>query len=307
MNTENEQLRKMHRKGAILALIASAMWGISGVVLQFVSQQTTIPGQWFIGTRTLVSGVILLLILLITTHGKGFFDIFKSWKNVASLLMFTVFGLLGNLYTFFYSVKLGNASSSTILQYLSPLFILLGSVIFFHKMPTRSDFVAFFMAMAGVFLLITRGDFTHLAISPESFFLGILSGLTAAMYVVFPKHLTSEGFSPLAVTGWGMFLAGVISQFIYPIWKMPHFTTSAALGVGTVILIGTLGAFLIMVFATKYVSSAIVSITDAVQPFTTFILSMIFLGSSFTWSEIIGSILVVVAIYILNKYQPQEA
>ncbi|MBA1392967.1 EamA family transporter, partial [Lactobacillus sp. XV13L] len=103
--------------------------------------------------------------------------------------------------------------------------------------------------------------------------------------------------------GWGMFLSGIISQFVRPIWQLPpHFNLQAALGVGTIILLGTLLAFLIMIAATQYVSSAIVSITDAVQPFVTFVLSVIFFQAHFSFTEILGACLVVLSIYLLNRF-----
>lgn len=308
METEYEQIKKMHRKGAILALTASILWGFCGIVQQYISQDTPVPGTWFIGARTITAGTVLLLIVLFRTKGKGFFDIFKSWKNVLLIVGFATLGLLGNMYSFFYSIKYGNASATTILQYLAPLFILLGTVIFYHKMPTKVDFISFFMALVGVALLITRGNFNQLAISPKSFWLGIVSGLTAGIYYVLPHKLNEKGFDPIAITGWGMFIGGIVNQFIYPTWKMPKMSTGGIIGIATVILLGTIGAFLIMVMATKYTTAAIVSITDAVQPVATFILSLILLHTKFNWVEVLGGILIIIAIYILNRYQsPDES
>lgn len=298
--------KQMLRKGTLLALTASIIWGISGTVMQFVAQSTSVPATWFIGTRTLITGIILLLIVFFKNGKQQFFRIFKNKKSVVLLILFSLLGLLGNLYTFFYSVQLGNSAAATILQYLSPLFILLGTLIFMHKIPSKVDLISFGIALIGVFLLITQGNIHHLVIPFAAFIWGVLSGLTAAFYVVFPKLLVEMDFDPVEVTGWGMFLSGVISQFIRPIWQLPpHFTLSAAMGVGTIILLGTLLAFLIMITATKYVSSAIVSITDAAQPFVTFILSIIFLQAHFSLAEVIGACLVVISIYILNRFSEE--
>lgn len=57
-----------------------------------------------------------------------------------------------------------------------------------------------------------------------------------------------------------------------------------------------------MVFSTKYTTAATISITDAVQPFTTLILSILFLSYAANLVEIIGGIIVVVAVYLLSRY-----
>ena len=57
----------------------------------------------------------------------------------------------------------------------------------------------------------------------------------------------------------------------------------------------------------QYAPSAVVSIVDAVQPVVTFVLSIIFLGLQVTWVEILGSLLVIVAIYILQQYRSDPA
>lgn len=49
-------------KGIIWAAVASTMWGISGTVLQLISQNLAIPATWMLSMRTFSAGVILLVI-----------------------------------------------------------------------------------------------------------------------------------------------------------------------------------------------------------------------------------------------------
>ncbi|GKQ43311.1 membrane protein [Companilactobacillus sp. RD055328] len=305
MKTDKQTMHKFRTKGFILALIASSLWGVSGAVLQFVSKNKAIPAEWFIGVRTLIAGAIILFVAFISLpkgKKKDFFAIFTNKKDVLLLLLFSIFGLIGNMYTFFLSIQHGNAASATILQYLSPLFIVLGGIVFLRQKPTRVDVISFVMALFGIVLLITKGNFSHLSIPMDSLIWGILSGVTAAMYIIFPARLIQK-YSPLLVTGWGFMVSGILFNIYHPFWiDPPKLDTGSILGVGTVILIGSVAAFLIMVMSLQYTTSTIVSITDAVQPFITFVLSILFLGSTFSIVEIIGSIIVIFAIYILNRF-----
>lgn len=302
MQENTKKIKKTLNKGFLLALIASITWGISGAVQQIVAKDMNIPAMWFVGVRTIAAGVILLAIALVVLPKSEFFSIFKSWKETLTLFAFSIFGLFLNMYTFFYAIQQGNASTATILQYLAPLFIMLGSIIFMHKKVMRVDVISFALALIGVVLLITRGDFSKLAIPFSSVLWGIGSGVTAALYVVIPQRLIAK-HNGLLVTGWGMLFAGIFSNFFHPVWvNVPHLSKTGLMGVIGVILLSNVIAFLLMVFSTKYTTAATISITDAVQPFTTLVLSVMFLSLSVNFWEILGAAIVIVAIYVLNRF-----
>lgn len=288
-------------KGILLALTASAMWGISGTMLQFISQNQNIPADWFLSARTLGAGIVLLVIGAVTSHGH-IFEPFKTWRLVGWLFAYAILGLGANLLTFYMSVQVGNAASATILQYLSPLVIVLGSLIFKHQAPFRSDLIAFAVSLLGVFLAITKGNLSTLAIPLPALLWGIGSGVTAALYVTLPRPLVKAGSSPILILGWGTMIAGVLFNVNRPVWiSTPPVTTTLVLSMGTVILLGTIVPFALLLVASNYAPSDVISIVDAAQPVVTFVLSVTFLALQISWVEVIGSVLVVVAIYLLQR------
>lgn len=287
-------------KGIMWAAIASMMWGISGTVLQLISQNLAIPATWMLSMRTISAGIILLIISLIL-YGKRIFNVFKTWPTAISVISYAILGLMANLFTFYYAVQTGNASAATILQYLSPLFIVLGGIIFKHRHPLRSDLIAFVIALIGVVLCITRGNLHGLALPFVSLMWGLGSGITAAFYVVLPQRASADN-PPVIVLGWGTMIAGILFNLYRPFWvNPPHISTTLVASVATVVLFGTILPFGILLHATKYAPSDVVSIMDAVQPITTSILSVIFFHLVLNWVEIIGIILVIIAVYVLQK------
>ncbi|WP_251547066.1 DMT family transporter [Limosilactobacillus caecicola] len=292
--------------GIVIAALASLSWGISGTVLQLISQNLAIPATWMLSTRTFFTGIVLLLVAAIIYRGR-IFDVFKTKASLVSVLTYAIFGLAMNLLTFYYAVQTGNASTATILQYLSPLFIVLGSIIFQRKMPMRSDMIAFVLALIGVFLCITRGDLTHLAVPMISLLWGLGSGITAAFYVVLPKK-AAEKNPPIVVLGWGTMIAGIFFNCIRPFWVgSPHLTMTLVSSVATVCLFGTILPFGMLLYASRMAPSDVISIMDAVQPITTSILSVIFFHLNLNWVEILGIIVVIVAIYILQRGRRSNA
>lgn len=190
---------------------------------------------------------------------------------------------------------------ATILQYLSPLFIVFGGWFFQHSRPLKSDLLSFVIAMAGVFLCLTKGNFGHLAIPLNSFLWGLGSGITAAFYVVLPQKAAEEN-SPLVVLGWGTAIAGALFNLYQPFWvNPPHITGTLVASVSTVVLFGTIIPFGMLMHATKFAPSDVVSIMDALQPIVTAILSVIFFKEWMNWIEILGIVLVILAIYILQN------
>ena len=229
--------------------------------------------------------------------GRGMI-LMNSYNSTVQI--FAIFGLMANLLTFYYAIQTGNASMATILQYLAPLFIVLGSVVRGQR-PIRSDVLAFVIALVGVVLCITRGDFTHLAIPLVSLLWGIGSGITAAFYVVLPRK-ANETNPPLVVLGWGTMIAGILFNLYHPFWvNPPHVTVTLVGSVATVVLFGTAIPFGLLLEAIHFAPSDVVSIMDAVQPIVTTILSVIFFSLNLNWVEALGIVIVIIAIYILQR------
>ncbi|MEJ6399779.1 DMT family transporter [Nicoliella lavandulae] len=321
---ENQQLQPAEKStmgGILWAVFASALWGVSGTILQLISNPKTgfsMPAPWFLSVRTISSGVILLLLAAIM-YRSAIFNVFKNSKTLLWLIAYGIFGLGANLLTFYISVQDGNAAASTILQYLAPIFIVLGSVLFQHKRPIPSDLLVFAIALVGVFLSITQGDFSKLSISMSSLLWGIGSGITAALYVVLPRPVLKDN-PPIVVLGWGTLIAGIIfnADFIIrnhaPFWaaapKLPNMSflgiNVALIAIAGVVLFGTVFPFLSLLHASKFATSEVISLVDATQPVVTFILSIIFFSLRPKFIEIVGAVLVVVAICLLQVFHSRH-
>lgn len=286
-------------KGIIIAAMASVMWGISGTTLQLISQNLAIPATWMLSIRTFSAGIILLVISAFL-YGKKTFNVFKRRDTTISVISYAIFGLMANLLTFYYAIQTGNASAATILQYLSPLFIVLGGVLFKHRRPFRSDLIAFVLALVGVFFAITKGSLHQLDLPLVSLLWGLGSGITAALYVVLPQR-AADSNPPIVVLGWGTIVASLLFNLYRPFWvNPPHISFELVASVATVVLFGTILPFSLLMWATRFAPSDVVSIMDALQPITTSILSVIFFHLHLTVVEIIGIALVIVAVYILQ-------
>ena len=96
-------------------------------------------------------------------------------------------------------------------------------------------------------------------------------------------------------------IAGDLFNLYRPMWvNPPHVSLTLVLSVGTVILFGTILPFGLLLHASNFAPSDVVSIMDALQPIVTSILSVIFFHLFMNWAEVLGIVLVLVAIYVLQ-------
>ena len=287
-------------KGIFWSAMASTLWGFSGVIMQFVAQNEAVPTQWFISVRTLFAGILLLAIGSIHV-GKHVFDVWKSKESIIRLFIYAIFGLAVNMSTFYVSIQEGNAATATILQYLAPIFIVLYGLVFMKKKPLKADVISFLLALVGVFLIITNGHIGELSVPFTAVIFGLLSAVSAAVYYSVPKPLSKEN-SPFVVLGWGTLIAGIGFNAYHPFWTdAPKITPGIVLGIGGVILVGTIFAFSAVLYSLKFAPSEVSSIVDAVEPVVTIILSMIVFHLIPTPIEALGAIIIIVSIYFLQR------
>lgn len=292
---------KGHRtKGILLVFSGASLWGASGVAAQYLLHDKLLSPEWLVVVRLLTAGLLLLCYDFIKNNG----DIFAIWKNRQGrnqLLCFGIFGMLCVQYTFFAAILYGNAATATILQYLMPVIIVCYFTLRDKIFPKPLELFSIFLAMLGTSLLVTKGDFNNLAISPLALFWGTASAFSAAFYTVQPKYLLSHWRSPLVI-GWGMLIGGIVLCPVNPPWEFVGiWDLPTALGVLFIILFGTIIAFYAYLESIKYILPTETGTIASVEPLTAVLLSIYLLNVPFGWIDCIGALCIISTVFILAK------
>jgi len=291
------------RKGILLAIIAASLWGISGTLGQFLFQQRGINVEWLITMRMLVSGIGLLVLAKSTKN-----DIFEIWdnkKDAIQLIIFSIIGMAGVQYTYFAAIKHSNAATATVLQFAGPIFIAVYLALKYKKLPKRRELSAIFLAVAGTFLLVTRGSFDSLSISGTALFFGIASALALAIYTLQPKNLLSKYNSALVV-GWGMFAGGIAFSFVKVPWQVEgEWDLKTFLCIIFIVVFGTLVAFYSYLNAVKIIGGQKTSLLASAEPLVAVILSVIWLKTPFSFIEWIGSLCIISTVFLLARKETE--
>ena len=217
--------------------------------------------------------------------------------------MFGLLGLIPVQYCYFEAIKYGDASIATILQFIGPFFILFYLTIVKRQAPRRIEVICTIIAFIGVFILATHGNINHLAITPQVLFWGLLSAIGVATNTLIPKSLIHE-FSPTAVTGWGLLIAGVGLFIIHPHVSASILAPQAIVPLLCVLVIGTIIPFQLFTSALRYVKATTASMLDAFEPISATIGSILVFNMHFYLADMIGSVLIILAVILLN-WQPK--
>lgn len=285
--------------GILYALTAALFWGLSGVFVQFLVSDKNINIAWLVSTRLLVSGVILL-ILGYFQNKKQFFGIFRDKNSLFQLIIFSIFGMVMVQYSYFAAIENSNASTATIIQYTAPVLICIYYAISRKSLPPIREILAVFLAISGIFLLVTQGQINNLYISELGLFWGVISALSLAFYTVYPIPLLNK-WPSILVIGWSMLLGGIAFSF----FKSPlDFTGIADYSsismIAFIVLLATAFAFCIFLVAVKWLGATKASLIATSEPLAATLIAIAWLNIPFTLLDGIGGTCIILAMIILT-------
>ena len=136
---------KDRRRGVLYAVAGGVFWGGSGVAGQYLLQDAGFATEWLVTARLMLAGIILLA-LDAARHGGDIFRVWRSRRNCAELLFFGVCGMMLVSYSYFASIRYGNAAAATVLQYLMPAMIVLYTALRYRRWPSGLELFCVLLA-----------------------------------------------------------------------------------------------------------------------------------------------------------------
>ena len=287
--------------GIIFVLMGASFWGIGGTAANYLFETADISVNWFVSTRLVISGILLLGIQLLLTGRKTVFTIWKNPQKRLSLIIFSLLGMLLVQYSYMASIAEGNAAVATLLQYLAPIYIIIWVIFRGHQRLHVSDVIAILLTIIGTLLLLTNGSFKGLSVPGIAIVWGIISGLSLAFYTLYARNLL-RFYSSVTVVGWAMIIAGVCMNIVHPIWRVETQDWSAAtIGVlGFSIIFGTTLAFWMFIKSLEYLEAKETTLLGTVEPLTAVVSSIIWLSIPFGLWQVIGMALILILVVYLS-------
>lgn len=274
--------------GGFLALIASAMFGISGAVAAGIFD--VLSPAHVAQVRALVAAA-----LLVAWAGYR-----RTLNPQGGLVKFAILGM--NLaavnVTFYWAIeRLGVGPGATV-QFLAPVLVLLWIAVV-RKQPIGPwAWVAAVGAVVGVGLVTQAWSIEASEVS------GLVAGLASAVlfasYLVYGEFL-GRSFQPSQIAAWGFVFAALIWAVAMPLWNFP--VEAASTVIPELLIVGIAGTalpFIIEFAALRMTSSGIVGIIAASEPPIGAISAVILLDQTLEPSQWLGIAVVVLAVAVVQ-------
>ena len=287
-------------KYLFLTILAAIGWGFSGTCGEHFFKDYGTNGEWLTSVRLLTAGTLLVIINLITGHKKELLGILKSKRDFLQLLIFSIFGMMGVQYTYLTAIAYTNSGTATVLQYIGPAFVLLYVCLRTRRLPHWKEFISLIGITIGVFLIATHGNINSLVISQLGLFWGIASAVFLATHDILPIGIIQR-WGSLPVTAWAMVFGGIVLSLItQPFDYSPVVNIDTLLTFSGLILIGTVFGFTAFLTGVTYIGPVKASIICCIEPISASIFSVVWMHTHFTLYDIVGMVIILLAIGLLT-------
>lgn len=285
--------------GALLTALGGIGWGVSGTCGQYLFTQKGVTSFWLVPLRLLLAGIILL----VWQAAKNPQQLLGPWRGKEDRAQLLIYGLLGITLcqlSYFGTIQLSSAGVATILQSLSPVFILLYTCCTLHRRPAGREIGSIVLALTGVCLIATHGRLTDLAVSPLALAVGVFSACTVMIYNVRPAWFLRRWPAPL-LQGWSFLMGGILLCAVFRPWQYPVALDAGVLaGLTGVILLGNLIAFNCYMTGVRLIGPGKGILYGFSEPVAAAIFSSLWLGAPFTGWDAAGFACIFLTLALLN-------
>ena len=294
-------MKKNDNTGMLSTFVGGTLWGINGVMGNYLFLNKNVTTPWLIPYRLILAG-FLLLSYLYYKKGSKIFDILKNPKDLVQIVLFGFIGMLGTQYTYFSAIQFSNAAIATVLTYFGPTLVLIYMCLREKRKPLKYEIVSICLSSFGVFLLATHGDITSLQISFKALVWGILSALSVVFYTVQPESLLKK-YGASIVVAWGMMIGGIFITFVTKPWNISvTFDFVTFLVLMLIIVFGTIIAFILYLTGVNIIGPTKASIIACIEPVAATICAILFLGVTFDFLDVIGFLCIISTIFIVAYF-----
>lgn len=281
-------------------MLGGVCWGFSGTCGQYLFSRYGVSSLWLTCLR-LLSGGVIMLALAAVRHRRELREIWRRPGDAAMLAAYGLFGLMMCQYAYMTSISYSNAGTTTVLQTLSLVIIMLLTCLRLRRRPTRVETAALVLALFGTFLLATGGDPAHMVLSSQGLFWGLATAVAVTVYTLLPRRLLSR-WNREVVNGWGMLIGGAVLNLGARSWTFQvDLPLRGWLAVGAIVLFGTVLSFTLFMQGIKDVGPVKSSMLAATEPVSATIFSAVWLGTAFSAVDLMGFAAIISTIFLLAR------
>ena len=290
--------RRRPRLGYALAAVAALMFGINGSIAKFLLEDMS--AAHLSQLRVTVSFVLLGGALALIDPPR----LRIARRDVPRMAWLGLAGVAIVQFSYFLAIERLPISVALVIQFTGPLMVLLWLRTVHGRRLKPSLYGAVALSVAGSALVVEIYD----AGSIDG--LGILFSLVAAVtFAIYLIGFERAGHSYDAFTTltWGLGFATLFWLLVSPPWTFPltdlDSLRNVALALG-VVVIGTLGPFLLNVSALRHLPAARVGVVATLEPVLATLIAWAVHDEALAALQVAGGLLVVLAVAWVQTHPP---
>lgn len=286
-------------KGAFLSVFGGICWGLSGSVGQYLFDVQGMDSRWLVPIRLGLAGVIMLAYCFFR-YGKKTFDPWRNKHDAFYTLIYCIGGIARCQFLYFLCIQLSTAGAATILQDLSPIFILAVTCMMEKRKPQRLEVGAIILAMVGVFLITTHGHPGSSAVPAAALAAGVGCAFCVMIYNMnFGKIL--DHYPVVLLQAWAFFLGGILFALVFHSWTI-HYVPNVygILGIAFVVVVGNILAFTSYISGVHLIGGNKAILYGFSEPLTAAVVTFLFMKSPFTVFDAIGFLCVFAMLVLIS-------
>lgn len=287
-------------RGAVCTMLGGVCWGFSGTCGQYLFANHEITTLQLTCIRLLSAGVILFLISLIK-YRDTLKNIWKYPRDVVLLVCYGLFALMFNQYAYMTSISWNNAATTTMMQNLSLVTVMLLTCLYLRRKPTGREVLALVLALFGVYMIATGGTPTQMVMSRQGLLWGLCTTLAATVYTLLPRPLLRR-WPQVPILACGMLLGGAVMNITAKSWTFQlNLALSGWLAIAAIVLFGTVLSFTLFLQGIKDLGPVKTAMLAVTEPVSATIFAAAWLGTKFSVTDLIGFAAILATIFLLSK------
>lgn len=281
--------------GYFCVAMAALLWASSGVagkglLVSGVSVMELVQARITLAT--------LLLGMALGLGARGLLGI--RLRDLPYLFLVGLFMALNNA-TYFYAISRIQVAAAILLQYLAPVLVAVYAMFFWKERASLAKGMALALALGGCYLVVGGYSLELLGMNQD----GILGGLGAAICFAVYTLLGEKGmhrYTPWTV----LFYASFFASIIWHLLAEPFQYLRGGLDIHHwvwllyIALMGTVLPFGLYFLGVNYIRSTRAIITATLEPISAAGISLVFLGETLEWLQVLGGVLVIMAVTALQ-------
>jgi drug/metabolite transporter (DMT)-like permease len=190
---------------------------------------------------------------------------------------------------------------ATMLHFIYPLIIVLASALIYREKIVKMKLVSVMLVTIGIFLFVDLNS----SADKIGVILAVLSGVFYSFFVIYMDKSGLNKMDYVKLTFYLMIIMSIGTFTFGAAGRSINFSDMNALGwifaVLTSLLI-TLGAMPLFQAGVRYEGAATAGIVSALEPITTLILGIMFLGESMNTVQYFGGAMIIAGVVIAEKF-----